>query len=143
MAKGFPDYFGQSIWPKYGTMVADPLNVPVVGIANTVITQRTGQGVLTYFDAVIHSLVPLDTSEIHVDIDGQIFQEDAMESFHSWGHHVGSRLIVVARYASIATGYYILELSHDVPFHTSINIHLLTFIGENLTVNSRAEYYLV
>lgn len=143
MAKGFPDYFGQSVWPKYGTIIAVPVNVAVVGAANTVITQMTGQGVLTYLDFVVHSLVPADTAEVWVTIDGAIFQQDGLLSFHSWGHHVGSRLLIVARYASIADGYYILELSHDVPFRTSVVASLLTFAGENLTINGRSEYYLV
>ena len=136
MAKGYPDYFGQSIWPKYGTLLWDhaAFNIPVP--ATTILYEKIFSGVLAYLELKIVDHSNLSDPYFSVYVDGSKIHSITLLQMVAEGAHPGSHAPLVCRYAerAIVNYFYTIELGHDIPFRTSIKIDALTALPDDFFI---------
>lgn len=147
MARGYPDYFGQSIWPKYGTMFQDFSGaVTVAKDATETINTITGQGSIlcgyvyllgkAYFPVGIVKLTIDDTEITSLNINSvepNVFNRDY--PYPLWFH-----------YADLLSLECSLGVREGVSWRSSIVVTVKNstgVVGEDLTVQSRLFYFHV
>ena len=143
MSKGYPDYFGQSIWPKYGGMINDNGNFDIIGLDTVVLTSYTGQGVLVFLDFEITDDDLVGSCSFEAHVDGVPIQIQSLNGFRDEGPQVGNRSPLVCRFADKVTGVYILNMGIDVPFRTSFEIQCNVAAGNTVHVSTYVGYYAV
>ena len=147
MARGYPDYFGQSIWPKYGT----PLQSfwAVVFIAPTVtqeVLRIDAQGVLTSATFYIQLLGGTTGHNFTIVIDGEIFAAvTATELLDGYDTNNGSCYFEVTYY-SVDDQYAIIRLIKDIPFRSYLALsvtNMNTAGGANIKTGGYTTHYVV
>lgn len=136
MAKGYPDYFGQSIWPKYGTLLYEHSSFNIIVPATTILYEKISQGVLGYAEIRITDHSNLSDPYFSVYIDGSKMHSITLLQLIEQGALPGSHAPLVCRYANKSTldFEYTVELGHDLPFRTSIKIDVLTALPDDFFI---------
>lgn len=145
MAKGFPDYFGQSVWPKYGVVINDNIAGLWINVPGTwIITARLGQGVLSHFELRAAGAVDLVNIELVFTLDGEIIQREFLLNLLAYNAIPGSNAAFVCRsYLIDPAVSMIVELTRDIPFGQSIDVSLIAPVGVDATIDTFVGYYAV
>ena len=141
MAKGYPDYFGQSIWPKYGPIKNDTNNVLIAGLATTILTQITSMGVLCFLRIQISGVFDGLSYVLKMYVDNQIIQESSAGTYGILDTSPASNMPLVCTFKDVLTLVTIVELHRDVPFGSSLKITIDTPGGANLSIDTTVNYY--
>jgi len=72
MAHGYPDYFGQSVWPKYGEPVSTDETFTVTAGTSEDVLDLTCQGVLYFLLIHVWTTAALYNLYVKVTIDGTV-----------------------------------------------------------------------
>lgn len=144
MARGYPDYFGTSIWPKYGTCVYSEASViSIASKENGVVWSITGSGVLFTLVIRISESIGLAASSVNLYIDNQMVCDyDVNPDINRTSLSGGSRLIA-ATYVSYIEGYIELALTREVPFHDGASIDISNDGDAAMSVGVDATHYVV
>jgi hypothetical protein len=146
MSRGYPDFFGQSIWPKYGTplpkFIADNLNE---GDDHKVMS-ITSQGVLfsLSFKLTLSQLVHTPTIALLID-NAQLFLVDAGNYIDMAPFPSDSKLLQL-RYFSIDDMIMFFDLQKEIPFRSTAELEIVNtaHAGEGaISCAGRAAYYVV
>ena len=138
MPRGYPDYFGQSIFPKYGVFTKENGTTTIAALSTDTVIKVTDKG--RTYGARLHIDESFDVSNcvFRLVIDGTIVYDTTPAV--SLKHNIteeGQAPFYLRRYDSIDNSY-TLCLSKDITFEQSLEI---TF--QNVTANSvDVEYYL-
>jgi hypothetical protein len=140
MAKGYPDYFGQSIWPKYGTMIGDDNTFHPIGVAVTNIAARLGQGVLLYFEMYLNDNNYTETARFEIFVDGISLQYFKLSDIRTFGGGLFSNAPIIWRECNLLTGHHSFELKREIPYGLSFKIVATTFAGDDVLLTTFCKY---
>lgn len=143
MAKGYPDYFGQSIWPKYGTMFIELDSVDTSDASETTVVEKTGPGVWTSYFGVISSLGAATTFTIRLYVDGVLLALYPSASLFTCGYNQGPSQPLHVSLSRESDFLLHLSLSHDIPFQASFKLTIQRGGAINLTTDYRIGWYKV
>ena len=143
MAKGYPDYFGQSVFPKYGPMTILSSLVPLIGAGTTTLVTVDGQGNLSYLELNMISAAGLTSAQFAMYIDGSKIQDMNLQFMMDRAIVVGSNQPLVLSYAKLIDYTFQIELSHALPYGLSFKLTVQTGAIENALVSVRAGYHSV
>lgn len=144
MAKGYPDYFGQSIWPKYGSpIVSGTVTVECPGSATTTFYSISAQGVLFSARIKVYPATWNDATCIRLYVDDALFEVCYfMPSLATiFGGSPGNVLGVI--HLDTESKYVEAVLNREVPFHTSFRFDLVNASANIAVVIYRATHYVV
>lgn len=138
MAKGYPDFFGQSIWPKYGTMIVDSDSVDTAGAAETDVLTLTGAGVWTYLLGILTPLAAGGEYTIRLYVDGGLLFILTSGSAYVCAYNEGGGSMLRVNYSDKSNDLIHVMLSKDLPFHDSIRVT----VQRSAAINVNFTYYL-
>lgn len=147
MSKGYPDWFGTSIWPKYGTPIQTTV-APVLiqpGISETLIS-ISSQGVLFALEVTIIANV-LDTGlTIQLNVDGEAFTYFTVKQLLDGSDgYAGPSIMKLKRFA-LEEGAYYMSLIKEVPFRNSFILYANNTNlpgGRTMSAGSNSIHYIV
>jgi hypothetical protein len=144
MAKGYPDFFGTSIWPKYGTPIWSPEDIPVVAAGASVdVLTITGNGVLFSLKVDFNGTVFLDKSSVELWIDDSMIAEAGTRqdiTYTSLGGHTG--ILSLTNYDALEF-WAAIELGREVPFRRKIVVVVNNDSAADLDVAVALNRYIV
>ena len=145
MSKGYPDYFGQSVWPKYGDLIAATGGFHVHNNETTIMLAYTGQGVLSYLQIGITDIAMNDAVTISVEIDGDILFQQSLMGFRVDGPHSGSVSPLTCYSVNMNPTFntYELETGREMPFLHSIRVIAVTGAAAHASYAIRSGIYCV
>ena len=143
MARGYPDYFGQSMWPKYGTPFYQTGSSDVGAGELDWICRTTIQGVLVFASCTISGIDASADFTIYLDVD------DETVSMIEYGNAIANGILipttelwVCVQYDKLA-GLYSLILRREVSCRTSFDITLDNFGPTDLHIEGATTHYVV
>ncbi len=144
MSKGYPDYFGTSIWPKYGTALLAGGDVVVVPAGQTLIVLSiTGAGVLEA-GSIIYSVVSgVELCSVIIYIDGESLESCMLDPEQSHGNLNGSHGVLSLAYHNVVLEYGVVLLTRELPFHDSVTIYFTNGTGVDIGMTPKVLYYKV
>jgi len=144
MAKGFPDYFGQSIWPKYGTMLTDDeLVAGVAPGATATILYVTGQGQLRNASLFINGMGNPASIYILITVDGVLVYANPLYTIMYYFGDTPSDVIAQCTLYDIVAGIYSIVINREIPFVSSFKVEILNNSILALTDFAEIYYYHV
>ena len=126
MARGYPDYFGTSIWPKYGTPIITEGDETVDGGDDRDVITVSCQGILMWFLAELYN--PPNTfpgTGVALTIDGVEIVRLFTTAVYGEGYSFNGRLPMYIRYLNLAAQRAIYENGIEIPFHSGFKISLI------------------
>jgi len=145
MPKGYPDYFGQSVWPKYGDLIAAFDAFHVHFNETTIMLAYTGQGVLSYLQIGITDIAMNDAALINIEIDGNLLFQQTLMGFRVDGPHSGSVSPLTCYSVNMNPTFneYKLEIGREMPFLHSIRVIAITGAAAHASYTIRSGIYCV
>ncbi len=143
MAKGYPDYFGTSIWPKYGTLLIDADDVTTADATETTVFELTGAGVWAYLLGILSPAATGGAYTIKVYVDGELFFILTSASAYVCGYNESPLAPLVVNYSDVSADLVHVMLTHEIPFHDSIKITVTRAAAVNVTFDYRVGWYKV
>lgn len=144
MARGFPDYFGRSIWPKYGTATSKiGTSVNVASGDTDTIFSLSGMGVIKWLKVGCALELDYGSSFFRLTIDGSVI--DALHFYYGvyssiipgggslWGVTIFDLLLQTIR----------VESGLEIPFHDSVVVELYNAAAAQVSAGGSALYYIV
>ena len=143
MARGYPDFFGFSVFPWYGALssVLDNTTVIAPGNSATVVDLalkgRSQGGILWLW-----STASIDTDRVSIIIDGTEF---AVWGFSVWEsyHHNANYLPILMRYYNLDIFFVSFEFGPDWVFGTQYKVVITNNGTGNLGVDMRFYYNVI
>jgi len=132
MAKGYPDFFGFSIFPQYGSFSVEDLPVEIIADGdNFDIINVLGKGVVHSGDLTLScDGNPLGIS-IQISIDGQDLAQEAPPWLLRHGFGPGVDTPIICTEYDPSQGRYTIVLHTNVSFVTSFIVNVKNNSGEN------------
>lgn len=143
MAKGYPDYFGQSIWPKFGTLLSDVNHAHIIDGANTDIIDINVQGQVTdllMLAQVVGDELSFETS-LTVDTLASLGSRSRDLVDRTLGEMTGH--LWVCNYIKSDLTIMQMALQHPIPFHDRFLVNIANGSGVNLTITWFLGYYVI
>lgn len=121
MAKGYPDYFGQSIWPKYGAPIYNTTPVYELGMLETKnILSISGNGVLYSLHSGVYADSTIVLVVVELFVDGQmIFDSSLPPTYIPAEHGSGGPVLGLSVWDKLLN-YSMWDLVREVPFRESV-----------------------
>jgi len=144
MPRGYPDYFGQSIFPKYGkTRLKTQDDDTVTNNATETVLTITGKGRI--FGGWIKCLVETASNNFWVKlyIDDNIISSDQPALHRFRGIIPGVNAVVVITEYNSVSGIYTFTIGNELTFESSFRIDIYNLTGDNIYIDSDIYYTLV
>lgn len=143
MAKGYPDYFGQSIWPKYGTPTFTTISQAGIGNTETTILEITSQGVLRIAHFYGDQADENGSSFLRLYIDGtSVWYASLAQMLTIYGApQKGMPFILTSM--NYVTGIWAVVLDQDVPFRSGAKVTFRKTSGNAVSIQGYAAHYVV
>lgn len=144
MAKGYPDFFGTSIWPKYGT----PINtytgiVAVPGGAIVDVITINANGVLFSLDILLVGVSDLISSLFIVYADtGEMARLD-LDFDYRLTILGGAPLLLGLTYVDVLSFVRKASLSREMPFHDSFVVRVRNNSADPVSIEARSTHFVV
>ena len=144
MAKGYPDFFGTSIWPKYGTPIVTMVHGVVIasGASPDLIT-ITANGVLFDLRVEIVGLSDLQWTRVSLSIDGAVMANSWAPLDPDYAVFAGEALIIAPIYYDKAAFIFKVSLKREIPFHDSFNVLIRNDSANNITGSVDTVHYVI
>jgi hypothetical protein len=143
MAKGYPDWFGQSIWPKYGTPLILGGTITVHSGEELPVIDQDGQGVLFSLAAEVDGISDLSDCVFGLYVDTTLLDYFTLKTV---GGHFNSmfttELIEIVLYDPI-TFVVNMRLLREVPFQSHVKFSCNNGSSGDLTFYAQGSYYKV
>ena len=144
MAKGYPDYFGQSVWPKHGSMRTDDELVGVIaGLDTETILLATGLGVLHGATIFINSTVLPAGIEFILTVDGIIVYQNFLLRIFQYFRDTPADIIISCTEYDIENGSYSVVINGGISFISSFRVQIHNWGGANINDTAEIYYYHV
>ncbi len=144
MAKGYPDYFGTSIWPKYGTAIlAGGDAMFAIAGATTTVLSIDGQGVLVMARISYAFGAGYLESAMRLIVDGSVFQYLSLDPNQGSGNVNGAHDLLSIAYHNELSTLAVVLLTREIPFHDTIVINITNAMAGNMAVTPIGLYYKV
>jgi hypothetical protein len=143
MAKGYPDFFGTSIWPKYGTILVEEDDLIVAGGAVATLFDIAIQGVISFGYILCIPVPPNLLFNIMVEIDGYTYPVYGPNDYNIYGWLPGSNLPLVLSYMEGAIHEASFLIGKEVPIHNKFKVSLDNNTGGNVHAYWNIGYYVV
>lgn len=142
MAKGYPDYFGQSIWPKFGTMLYASFDDNIAPGARETILDLTIQGQLHWGEIEFSSTSALG-EKFYLTVDDLVEFPIDLDRFLYTGFNGASGIPIQCYYADFTSFIDRLLIAYPIPFHTAMKIEVENTAGAVLACTAYFGYYNV
>ncbi len=143
MARGYPDYFGQSIWPKYGTIIVATDTFTIGAMTDDDVISISGMGVFYHFRVYLNCAVAMGSSQLSLRADGVTLAFVQPEVCPYYDVPFGGRSPLQLSWYEPDETYLVATLGVEVPFHDSFILRVLNAVGSNITGGVRYGYYNV
>ena len=144
MARGYPDYFGQSMWPKYGAPLMDSAEeIGMANLATKTLHSIAAQGVLYDLTVLISGSSSIDGAIFYLKIDGEEITRWAPNSAYERFYHITGTEAIVVEVIDFETRMMIVRLRRELPFRSSVVLTVYNGTGDFVTVRSSLVYYVV
>lgn len=143
MARGYPDYFGRSIWPKYGTglVYANGFTIDAGDTATPL--DLSLPGVLTYFKLVLSDTVAMPDVEVKLYLDEEGVYVLYFNDFVDTHDVLCPRSLMYVVYRDAGPLKVICSNGIEIPFHTSFKIKVTNGGAGGIAGTIIACYYAV
>ncbi len=145
MSRGYPDFFGQSMWPKYGTPIFVSGSESAVSGADIVVLDVSAQGILVWFEADITNFPNVLTgTRCRFAVDGVICRTLDCNQYSASAYSHGSRSPLILSYLDFIMQDAVFSNGIEIPFKTGFQISLINSGGlEDQTLTAQAMYYVI
>jgi len=143
MAKGYPDYFGTSIWPKYGTMLIGSGALPCNAAVLYDLFSLTGAGVFYFLRLVWDDNALSEAGLIYFIVDGEIILSTRVDELYLNGFIGSPRQLLKCTNYDAETKKGGVELGFEIPFTNSLKIQFDSALGYNISFSWRYGWYKV
>lgn len=144
MARGYPDYFGQSIWPKYGSPLLINQSSTILSAGTHTLIDISVQGVMFGLVARVSCATILTNIQLKLTIDGQLSAESIYDdvNYQSLSPLAGELLHVTYATGDMLGAWW--ALSREIPFHDQFKLSLVVNPwASNIVVKLRGMYYVI
>ena len=144
MAKGYPDFFGTSIWPKYGTplLQLSAFEHILDGGTTTMLT-ITEQGVVTDIFATFSCIGGSDYIYLELVVDGNSIQTIDMRAGSDLVSSGSASRMMAVLYDNRITGEIYAVLTKDLPFRSSVVIKVNNEANVAIDAQVQVVHYVV
>ena len=122
MAKGYPDFFGFSMFPYYGTTFRDDDSSVITPLNNETLISLTMKGIIRGGYIVVSLPATLNTTLISVSIDGESVEIIAAPLGDTADASLDLRLPLVSVNRSLVLAQHIFAITGDWSFQDSFVI---------------------
>lgn len=140
MARGYPDFFGISIIPKYGTTYRATGVAVVTASDRTDIITVTGKGILFGGTIDAYNGGNQQNSDIYLYIDGNLVLNYSWVGLKTYNYS----MVAIKGYELTMFdnngGYYGAYLNFDMPFEKSFTLTYNELAGNTPTVSAKLTY---
>lgn len=143
MAKGYPDYFGQSIWPKYGTMLIESDTITTIDNSETDVFVIFGVGVWTYMMGIIITTLSGGIYVIRGYIDGVLLFDIASGNAYTCIYNESDGAIIKTMFSDRENDTLYISLNRDIPFHDSVRVTMQRLVNINVEFDYSIGWYKV
>jgi len=141
MAKGYPDFFGFSIFPQYGSFQFDVINVNVPNLVNTELVAVAGKGV-THSGIIEVSGTDLSlTDYFTVVVDSTLIQYVDIEDIFPGGFTTVKDYPMTCSYWRYSDEKYKFKINSGITFRDSFAIWMVQVSGAAATVAGWLSWY--
>ena len=144
MARGYPDYFGQSMWPKYGTPIeVDLLETDIPHGEELDVVSILGQGILFNLKATLVETEASNNAYLDLYVDGTLMAtiSQVYSQYDNPMTAIGEVLVPI--YRSINYGELIVGLTREVPFRYTLIVKARNLSRGMLNCSGKVHYYVV
>ena len=144
MARGYPDYFGQSMWPKYGAPLMDSAEgIGIANLATETLHSIAAQGVLYDLTVQILGGSSIEGAVFYLKIDGEEITRWVASSLYERFYQITGSEVIVVEMIDFETRTMIVRLRRELPFHSSVVLTVYNGTGDTVLVRSYLVYYVV
>lgn len=143
MARGYPDYFGQSIWPKYGTTITANGSEDINHGDEEFITDLTLQGILHRESIHLSGLGNLGEVMLIVFVDGAAVFGEYVKDIYTDGMLSGSGAYIALGCWNVIAGIAAVNFLRDIAFRSRWLVSVYNASGAVITVKYEVSYYAV
>lgn len=143
MPRGYPDYFGQSIWPKFGTMMYGDVFETVDPADSLTVINLSMQGQMYWI------YLRLDAPTTPLSFTGKI-SIDQMIDFPLYETHTDRKgvdgetgRIFKCTFDDSNKSQIVLMLSQPIPFHDTFKLTVTNDMAGDLVVYASYGYYII
>ena len=143
MARGYPDYFGQSIWPKFGTMLHEQYNEYLPGGIRADLLSLSLQGQLSWGTIWIDGIATAPSFDLYLTVDDMVNMRIDENDFLRIGPDGSMGYPWKCSYFK-SNGWIIqVSLAFPIPFHDTFKVELDNTGVDDLDVLADFAYYHV
>lgn len=144
MARGYPDYFGQSIWPKYGTpIVTGGSSVPVAAGTTVTIVDIDSTGVLFAASILTGTVGDYASSYFSLYVDDQLFWRCFLYNAFLPPASEGMEGVMRVTMENRVAKYVHMALSREIPFKDSVQMKVTNGSASEIGAIPLAVHYIV
>lgn len=143
MARGYPDYFGQSIFPRYGDTIPVDYGVTATAHATTQLLSLTDKGFLLSASIEINGLGDNWSDFIKITVDGQDIPHESFSELYEQNIIHENDFIMWLTCYDINTQRYAISIIRNLQFQESLVVSYVNQSANNINVELKAAYYLV
>ena len=143
MARGYPDDFGNNVFPSFGNYISDTDTINQAASGSDSIVDLVAPGILSDFQVICSGMDDFSAHYINIEIDGNSIMNWRFDGLFDVlsAPHAPHRLSCY-NYDIIQKSVGIL-LSREINFHTSCKITLSSSITEGMVIQYWFGYYAV
>lgn len=143
MARGYPDYFGRSIWPKYGTGLVSDLSANILAGSSADVIDLALQGILTYFKVLVSGANQMADVILQLYLDGADICTLYFNDFADAPDVFTPRSLLCVMYRNEGPFKVICVNGVEIPFHTSLKVVVTNDSANVVTYTAICCYYVI
>lgn len=127
MPRGYPDFFGQSVFPRFGAMYHDQVSATLTGIETETLTDLALKGQIytatVYYDTISWSY--LSSISTRVWVDGQMVTSWTLNYWRNAEVILGDAFLY--RYVAFdkTRDYAVVQIARPIPFEQTFKIEVV------------------
>ena len=144
MARGYPDYFGQSMWPKYGTPIkTNVLEDNIAAGDNLDVVSIDGQGVLFDVNITLATLGATRDMFLHLRVDSSLMETVEFGSPHLYMSFAACAYLLLPTYYSPNGAVCMARLAREVPFRSSVVLNVTNHTDGIVVASGKVHHYVI
>ena len=141
MAKGYPDFFGYSVFPYYGDLLNQDVLVPgVVALDTATLFEISHKGILFGGYLYLFSTDAPPTDLLVITVDGSVVFSDSCLHLYWFGYTDSGSTFVCLRSLNYVDLHRTLEFNRQISFSTEFKVELTAGADSDITTIGRIAY---